>query len=355
MRYTPTNDIGVAILNLKISKVLGWICRDITKSDVGIDATIEQVIDGNPTAKYISVQLKTGEGNIHINRDGNFDYYINKTHYDYWLSSSIPVILAYCNPDDETIYWELIKKRNIKRTKGDEGYKITISNTHLLNKDSLDELNAIIDTYQTEFDLPDMSDNDVCDVEYWNELLENCAETISNSRQIFDQLNGKYKRHIEQMTQFVELHKDGVDKKIVDKHIDKQANAFQLAINVCKMQFKAQIPVIAETHIEAIRLAERAMTDRYYMPAEINTLLQEKLQKEVETIKSLIDMVVLSVERFRESSSPKIDLRRAENSFTLVLEDYNAELSCIAYWINTLIKALKANNVDKRKRLNKYS
>ena len=347
-RYTPTNDIGVAILSLLIPKDLGWICREITKSDVGVDATIEQVIDGKPTAKYISVQLKTGEGNIHIDRNGNFVYYIDKTHYDYWLSSSIPVILAYCNPDDETIYWELLKKRNIKRNKKEEHYKITISNTHLLNKDSLDELKAIIDTYQTEFELPDMDDDDICDVEYWNELLENCAETISNSRLVLDQLDEKYKRHLKQMTQFVELHKDGVDKKIVDKHIDKLANAFQLAINVCKMQFMGQIPIIAETHIEAIRLAEHAMMDGYHMPIEINVLLQEELQNEVETIKGLMDMVALSAERFRDSSSPKIDLRRAESSFALVLEDYNAELGCIVYWINKLIKTLKAEGVAKR-------
>lgn len=343
-RYTTTNDIGVAILNLRIPKDLGWICRDITKSDVGVDATIEQVVNGKPTAKYISVQLKTGEGNVYVDKEGNFIYYIDKTHYDYWLSSSIPVILAYCDPINEIIYWELLKKRNIKRTKGEEHYKITISNTHLLNKDSLEEFNAIIDTYQTEFELPDMDDDDVSDVEYWNELLENCAETISNSRQVLDQLDGKYKRHFEQMAQFVELHKDGVDKKIVDKHIDKQANAFQLAINVCKMQFKGQIPIISETHIEAIRLVERAMTDGYHMPTEINTLLQYELQKEVETITSLMDMVTLSAERFRNSSAPKIDLRRAEYSFSLVLEDYNAELESIVYWIEKLIGTLKRTN-----------
>ena len=73
-RYTHTNDIGVAILNLRIQKDLGWICREITKSDVGVDATIEQVIDGKPTAKYISVQLKTGEGNVYVDKDGNYIY-----------------------------------------------------------------------------------------------------------------------------------------------------------------------------------------------------------------------------------------------------------------------------------------
>lgn len=339
-RYTPTNDIGVSVLKRCIPKELGWICREVAQPDVGIDATIEQVIDGNPTAKYISVQLKTGEGNIHIDRNGNFIYYIDKTHYDYWLSSSIPVILAYCNPEDETIYWELLKKCNIKRTKGEENFKITISNTHLLNKDSLDEFNVIIDTYQTEFELPDMDEDDVCDIEYWNELLENCAETISISRQVLDQLDVKYKRHIAQMAQFVELHKDGVDKKIVDKHIAKHAKSFKVAIDTCKMQFKSQIPIIAETHVEAIRLAERAMTGGYHMPTEINTLLQEELNKETEAIRGVKEILTLAIERFENSSSPTIDLRRAEGSFAQVLKDYSSELESIVYWIGKLLKTL---------------
>lgn len=339
-RYTPTNDIGVSVLKRCIPKELGWICREVAQPDVGIDATIEQVIDGNPTAKYISVQLKTGEGNIHIDRNGNFIYYIDKTHYDYWLSSSIPVILAYCNPEEETIYWELLKKCNIKRTKGEENFKITISNTHLLNKDSLDEFNVIIDTYQTEFELPDMDEDDVCDIEYWNELLENCAETISNSRQVLDQLDVKYKRHIAQMAQFVELHKDGVDKKIVDKHIAKHAKSFKVAIDTCKMQFKSQIPIIAETHVEAIRLAERAMTGGYHMPTEINTLLQEELNKETEAIRGVKEILTLAIERFENSSSPTIDLRRAEGSFAQVLKDYSSELESIVYWIGKFLKTL---------------
>lgn len=339
-RYTPTNDIGVAILNLRIQKDLGWICREITKSDVGVDATIEQVIDGKPTAKYISVQLKTGEGNVYVDKDGNYIYYIDKTHYDYWISSSIPVILVYCNPDNESMYWELLKKRNIKRTKGKENYKITISNTHLLNKDSLEEFNAIIDTYQTEFELPDMDEDDVCDIEYWNELLENCAETISNSRQVLDQLDVKYTRRMAQMVQFVEQHKDGVDKKIVDKHIAKHAKSFKVAIDMCKMQFKGQIPIIAETHIEAIRLAERAMTGGYHMPIEIHTLLQEELNKETEAIRGVKEILTLAIERFENSSSPTIELRRAEGSFAQVLKDYSSELESIVYWIGKLLKTL---------------
>ena len=45
-RYSNTDDTGVAILNLCLTKDLGWICRNITIRDVGIDATVEQVISG---------------------------------------------------------------------------------------------------------------------------------------------------------------------------------------------------------------------------------------------------------------------------------------------------------------------
>lgn len=341
-RYSPTNDIGVAILKLCISKELGWICREITQSDVGIDATIEQIIDGNPTAKYISVQLKTGEGNIHIDRDGNFIYYIDNVHYSYWLSSSIPVILAYCDPSEGIIYWELLKKNNISRTsRGDGGHKIKILNTHQLGKGALEELNIIIDTYQTDFELPEMDDEDVYDIEFWSELLENCAEAISNSRLVIEQLDEKYRSHNDKMTNFLELNKSVVDKKIVDKNIAKHAKSFKIAIDMCKMQFKSQIPIIAKTHIEAIRLVERAMNNDCQIPVEINCLLQEELNREIMAIKGVKEILTLAIERFEQSSSPIIDLRRAEFSFAQVFKDYDAELSSIIYCIEKLMMTLR--------------
>ncbi len=109
-------------------------------------------------------------------------------------------------------------------------------------------------------------------------------------------------------------------------------------------QFKSQIPIIAETHIEAIRLVEHAMTGGYHMPIEINTLLQEELNKEIEAIKGVKNILMLAIERFENSSSPTIDLRRAEGSFAQILKDYNAELESIVYWIEKLIGTLKRTN-----------
>ena len=49
-RYNPTDDIGVSYLELCVRKDLGWIARTTTNSDIGIDMTIEQVINGNGTS-----------------------------------------------------------------------------------------------------------------------------------------------------------------------------------------------------------------------------------------------------------------------------------------------------------------
>ena len=338
-RYKNIDDTGIAILNLCISKELEWICRNTTNSDVGIDATVEQVISGNPTAKYISIQLKTGFGNVNINKDGNFTYYIDNIHYDYWLSSSVPVILALCDPEKEIIYWTLVKKHNISKT--NKEHKITIFNTHQLNKNSLNELNTIIDTYQSDFTLPDSDENDIYDTEYWEELFGNCAEAISNSTLIFNQLDNKYKSHIETMTKFIDKNKNGVNELVVNKQISKHTKALKLAIDICKTQFRSQIPIIGKTHIEAIRLAEYSFSNTMNIPSDIILYIQTALNDELKTIEGSIELFKSGSDKYSETSSPSYELRQSEHSFALVLKEYTAELESIVFWIKKLNDSLE--------------
>ena len=341
-RYSNTNDLGVSILNLCISKNFGWICRNTTNSDVGIDATIEQVINGLPTAKYISIQLKTGLGNVQIDKNCNFTYYIDNIHYEYWLSSSVPVILALCDPEKEIIYWELVKKHNISKT--DKKHKIAILNTHQLNKDSLNELNTIVDTYQSDFILSESDKDDIYDTEYWEELLGNCAEAISNSTLVFNQLDNKYKSHNEAMTKFIDQNKNGIDKLTANKQVSKHAKAFKLAIDICKTQFNSQIPIISKTHIEAIRLAEQAFSNNTNIPNDVRNCIKEALYEELKTIEGSIDTFKIGAKRYSNTSSPKFELRQSEHSFALVLQEYVAESDCIVFWIKKLINTLENPN-----------
>jgi len=333
-RYINTDNIGVDILNLYIHKKIGWICRNTTHSDVGIDATIEQVVNGNPTAKYISVQLKTGMGNIHTDKNNNFTYYIDHTHYEYWMSSSIPVILAFCDPGKEIIYWELIKKHNISKT--NKQFKITIPQTHQLNENSLNKLNTIIDTYQSDFVLPDFDNEDLTDIHYWEELLNSCAETISNSRITINQLDEKYKSHNESMAKFINQNKNGIDKAKAKREVSRHAKRFSLALNICKTNLKNHIHIIAKTHIEAIRLAECAFNKSNPLPNVISNYLQEELQNEIATIENLISTLKVGVEKYSNNSSPTYELRESESSFAIVLKEYIAELECIVFGVKKL-------------------
>ena len=45
-RVDNTDEIGLSILELAIQRKLGWIIREVRKKDVGIDANIEQVVEG---------------------------------------------------------------------------------------------------------------------------------------------------------------------------------------------------------------------------------------------------------------------------------------------------------------------
>lgn len=341
-RYDPTNAIGMSILETCISKELGWICRDTDQTDMGIDFNIEQVIGGMPTAKYISVQLKTGLGNVYTENNNNFIYYIKPVHYDYWLSSSIPVILALCDPDKEIIYWEIIKKSNIQETP--KGYKIEIKHNKILSSVSVEELSGLIDTYQSDFQLPKIEDMEEMstDVEYWSELLANCSESIANSTNLFNQLDNKYQEVNRRMSEWCSKHSEGnVDKIIVNREIRNRARSLELAINICRTQFKSIIPTITKTHIEAIRLIEYAVDNsEISLNKDISAMIKKELLAEKTSLESNIRIFTEGVQQYKKGNRFNVNLGRAEYSFSLVLEDYCSNLKELNIYINWLIGKL---------------
>lgn len=341
-RFNPTNAIGMSIFEKCISKELGWICRDIAQSDMGIDFNIEQVISGIPTAKYISVQLKTGFGNVYTDNNNNFIYYIKPVHYDYWLSSSIPVILALCDPDKEIIYWEIIKKSNIQETP--KGYKIEIKHNKILSNVSVEELSGLIDTYQSDFQLPEIEDMEEMstNVEYWTELLSNCSESIANSTNLFNQLDKKYQEVNRKMSEWCSKHSEGnVEQIIVNRDIRNRSRSLGLAINICRTQFKSIIPTITKTHIEAIRLIKFAVDNsEFFLNKDISAMIKKELLAEKTSLESNIRIFTEGVQQYKKGNRFNVNLGRAEYSFSLVLEDYCSNLKELNIYINWLIGKL---------------
>lgn len=126
-RYTNTERLGVIETDRIVTKNLQWIFREQSITDVGIDAMIEQVENGNPTGKFIALQIKSGEGNFHIS-EKKLTYYVSGVHYNYWLNLNVPSILIAHLPKKEETYWLEINKKNFSKTNKKWKLEIPINN-----------------------------------------------------------------------------------------------------------------------------------------------------------------------------------------------------------------------------------
>lgn len=115
-RYNPTERLGVNETEKIVIQNLGWIFREQPIVDVGLDAIIEQVENGEPTGKFIAVQIKCGSGNFYKTEKG-LSYYATNIHYNYWLNLCIPIILIAHIPEEGKTYWQEITENNLKKNK----------------------------------------------------------------------------------------------------------------------------------------------------------------------------------------------------------------------------------------------
>lgn len=138
-RFDSTERIGVNETERIVIKNLGWIFREQPIADVGLDAIIEQVEDGEPTGRFIAVQIKTGLGNFY-KTEKSLTYYATNIHYNYWINLCIPIILVAHIPNEGETYWQEIKKENFKKSK--KSWKIDIPLKQKLSESQKEGLQA---------------------------------------------------------------------------------------------------------------------------------------------------------------------------------------------------------------------
>lgn len=142
MRYNPTERIGVNAVERIVLEDLKWIFREQPIVDVGIDALIEIVDEGNPTGQFIAAQIKSGKGNFH-QTENSFTYYTSDIHYNYWTKSNLPIILVAYIPDDSSAYWVPILLEKFRRNK--RQWRIDIPMKQKLNAHSENRLRSLLD------------------------------------------------------------------------------------------------------------------------------------------------------------------------------------------------------------------
>ena len=88
------------------------IWRDLLQEDVGVDGSIELVLDDAPTGKLIGVQVKSGSSYIRASDGETFRFYPSSDDLEYWRKLAIPLILVVFDPASSSLHWIDVTKRS---------------------------------------------------------------------------------------------------------------------------------------------------------------------------------------------------------------------------------------------------
>lgn len=131
MTRPQTERLGVSKLDYFFSEN-GWIFREQTTHDYGIDAHVEIVEDERPTGKLIALQIKTGRSFFEEEVDGAYVFRTDDKHIAYWVGHSMPVVLVLYNPETDQAHWQHVSRETVETT--GKGWKILIPRISILQK-----------------------------------------------------------------------------------------------------------------------------------------------------------------------------------------------------------------------------
>ncbi|GAB2916189.1 hypothetical protein GCM10027093_63390 [Paraburkholderia jirisanensis] len=141
-RFDATEQIGVNAVQGICLNELGWIFREQPVIDMGIDAQIELVQEGNPTGKLVAVQIKTGPSHVR-ETDSAYVFRGRLTHLDYWTNHSLPVLLILHLPEATGTFWVHVDGDHITRT--GKSWTIEIPKANRFGVASMHALSAVFD------------------------------------------------------------------------------------------------------------------------------------------------------------------------------------------------------------------
>jgi hypothetical protein len=128
MTKPQTERLGVSALDYFFSE-RGWLFREQTTHDYGIDAHVEIVENERPTGKLIALQIKAGASFFKEEVDRNYVYRTDDKHIAYWVGHSMPVIILLFNPDTKQAYWQHVSRQTVNNT--GKGWKLFVPNVSI--------------------------------------------------------------------------------------------------------------------------------------------------------------------------------------------------------------------------------
>lgn len=139
---------GIGLSQLKFTRDLGWIFREQSVSDVGIDALVEIVSAGFATGDLLALQVKSGDSLFRERTDEGFVFRGDADHLEYWLRYPIPVLLILCSPDQSRCWWQSIDYGCVKPT--GKGWKTVVPLANELGKKSVEPIREFVKSWQAD-------------------------------------------------------------------------------------------------------------------------------------------------------------------------------------------------------------
>lgn len=106
---------GVGLVQRIVSRDLGWIFREQTTSDQGIDAQVEIAVHGRGTGELIALQLKSSTSHFKKLKDG-WGFYYSERERTLWLNHVLPVMVLLVDLEADQVYWQKISIANERKT-----------------------------------------------------------------------------------------------------------------------------------------------------------------------------------------------------------------------------------------------
>lgn len=120
----------------------GWIFRETSAVDQGIDGQIEIGNDGVGDGRLIAVQVKTGPSYFRERCRGGWRYRPSERHATYWTQGTLPVVLVLVDLQRGEAFWQEVTPSTLRTT--GKGLALDVPEAHSLRSNaSWDNLRSL--------------------------------------------------------------------------------------------------------------------------------------------------------------------------------------------------------------------
>lgn len=297
MRYDKTERLGVIETDRLVTKELGWIFREQSVIDVGLDAIIEEVQEGNPTGRFLAVQIKSGKGNFFVT-DKKIIYYVSNIHYNYWLNLNIPIILIAHFPETGKTYWYEINEHNLKKT--NKKWKLEIPKYQEFNVKAINKLVEILsdktsksfvfELYKGQFETDSIFD-----------IVENVkciSDSVVNVTKIINIINELKENTDIFNNKLYQFSEEGLSDK--DLAVKASIKGFAKAITIAAKRIECEIVIFSELYSIGFYAFEQVILLHYLLTRDFQNL--DDAKQSIEKIPSSIDSALDGINKMRNGA-----------------------------------------------------